>query len=157
MPDLSLIIPCLNPPESFYSMLQSVVQEADEGLEVLISNAGGLDGSRLPKSDLLNCISEPDSGQADAINKGIKRTTGDIIGYLNTDDLLFPNALNRVRDCFLNNPFMKILYGQGVHIDEEGNWLEDYPTRPWNYEHLKSQNSLCQPAVFWRSELREWL
>jgi len=152
-PPLSLIIPSLDPTPDFYEMLDGLIKTCPKDIEFIISDGGGLDTTQLPKAENLRCWSEPDSGQAHAINKGIKRSSGAIIGYLNTDDLLFPNALERILYTFAQKPEAKVIYGQGVHTDENGNWIEDYPTDPWDYQKLRTKCFLCQPAVFWRREI----
>ena len=134
-------------------MLEGLIQTSRKDTEFIISDGGGLDTSQLPTAENLSVWSEPDSGQAQAINKGIKRSSGDILGYLNTDDLLFPNALDRILEAFAEKPEAKVIYGQGVHIDENGNWIEDYPTQAWDYPKLRTNCFLCQPAVFWRREI----
>ena len=130
--------------------------EKRENLEVIVVDNLSHDNTlEIAQNAGFNCISEPDSGQSEAINKGIKRSSGDIIGFLNADDIFFPKTLSRVREVFSSKPDLKVIYGQGTHIDEWGNWLEDYTTQSWDYSALKSNNYLCQPAVFWRREIHE--
>lgn len=154
-PAISIIIPCLRPPPHFFITLEDLIRNAPEGTEIIISDGGGLDTSRLPQTPSLRCFSEPDSGQAEAINKGIRRSRGALVGYLNADDLLFPDALSRVLEMFSQGRGIQVIYGLGIHIDESGNWLEDYPTQPWDYATLKNRNFLCQPAVFWRRQIHD--
>jgi glycosyltransferase involved in cell wall biosynthesis len=103
----------------------------------------------------LKWVSERDQGQADAINKGIRATTGDVVGYLNSDDIYYPGALVAVQNFFEANPEIEVVYGEADHIDSEGRVLESYPTGDWDYNRLKEVCFLCQPAVFFRRRLTE--
>jgi glycosyltransferase involved in cell wall biosynthesis len=105
----------------------------------------------------LRWVSESDGGQADAVNKGLAMTTGDIIAWINSDDVYYPGAFAAVRATFLAQPQIQALYGQADHLDQADQVLEPYPTEPWNYARLKEQCYLCQPAVFFRRSLvRQW-
>jgi len=154
-PTISLIVPCKEPPAIFYNTLNQLTKESGLSLEIFISDGGGLDSKQLPSNPNLRFKSEPDLGQAEAINKGIGQTSGEILGYLNVDDSLFPGALQKVVEFFHQNPNTNVAYGQGVHIDEDGKWLEDYPTQDWDYSALQETCFLCQPAVFWRRQIHD--
>ncbi|AFY60486.1 glycosyltransferase family 2 protein [Synechococcus sp. PCC 6312] len=97
-----------------------------------------------------NWQSRPDLGQADAVNQAIAATTGDIIAWINSDDIYYPGAFAAVAEIFITNPNILVIYGQANYIDAEDQVLEPYPTQAWNYEALKDICYLCQPAVFFR-------
>lgn len=117
---------------------------SDETVSILESHAGGL-----------RWISERDRGQAHAVNKAIAATDGEIIGWLNSDDVYYPGALARVAAFFKANPGVDVVYGQADHIDEAGEAFEAYPTVPWDLDRLRERCFICQPAAFIRRRALE--
>lgn len=106
-------------------------------------------------SDSLRWISEPDQGQADAVNKGLAMTSGDIIAWINSDDIYYPQAFRQVLAFFEEYPDVVGVYGQADWIDKFDNVIAPYPTKPWCYRQLTKECYLCQPAVFLRRTLVE--
>ncbi len=98
----------------------------------------------------LTAVIEPDAGQADAVNKGLARGTGAVIGWLNSDDVYYPGACARALDVFESHPDVDVVYGEADHIDQDDRVIEPYYTEPFSYERLKDVCFLCQPAVFFR-------
>ncbi|MEW5859435.1 MAG: glycosyltransferase [Cyanobacteriota bacterium] len=105
----------------------------------------------------LRWISEPDNGQADAVNKGIAMTTGEIIAWINSDDVYYPGAFEAVNAVFEAYPEIQVVYGDADFIDEQDQAFKAYHTEPWNYDRLIENCYLCQPAVFFRRNLVEEL
>jgi glycosyltransferase involved in cell wall biosynthesis len=154
----SIVIPSLNQGEFLERTLESVLAQGEVDLEVLVFDGGSSDRTLeiLERFESrIFWVSGKDGGQADAINRGLARATGDILAYLNSDDVYFDGAIRRVRDHFLANPESKIVYGNGDHIDGNDQFMTAYPTRPWDYERLYETCFLCQPTVFWRREVVE--
>lgn len=103
--------------------------------------------------DQLRWTSEPDSGQADAVNKGIRMTEGDIIAWINSDDIYYPNTFAIVQKIFLDNLDVNVVYGNANWIDESGGFLVQYPVEKWDYKRLWENNYICQPSVFFRRSI----
>jgi glycosyltransferase involved in cell wall biosynthesis/SAM-dependent methyltransferase len=153
----SIVVPSYNQGEYIGSTLDSVLTQSgsDFSLEVLVYDGGSGDGTvdvlRKYKSDKrLHWISRPDRGQANAINQGLKAAKGDILAYLNSDDVYYPETLARVADHFRANPKCWALYGDAQHLHADGSVMGAYITEDWNYARLLDTCYICQPAVFWR-------
>lgn len=126
-------------------------------------DGGSTDGTQkiLKKySDKIIWFSEKDEGQSAAINKGLKMATGDIVGYLNSDDILLPGSLNMVANHFMNSPEIYWVTGKCNVIDDKGKKYRSFITvykNFWlkflrNYTSLLIVNYISQPATFWRRE-----
>src|SRR6266508_5744681 len=106
-PRISIITPSFNQGDFIEQTILSVLLQDYPNLEYLVMDGGSSDTTLniLKKySGKVTWMSEPDKGQTHAINKGLRRATGSIVGYLNADDLLLPGTLNKVMDAFVNQP-----------------------------------------------------
>lgn len=157
----SVITPSFEQAAFIERTIQSVLNQHDPDWEYVICDGGSRDqtldilhryGDLYPN---LQWISAPDQGQTDAINKGIALTQGEIIAWINSDDIYYPGAFQAVRAIFASHPEVEVVYGQGNYIDEADQVLEPYPTHEWNYEQLLEDCFLCQPAVFFKRSLVE--
>jgi glycosyltransferase involved in cell wall biosynthesis len=145
--------------------IQSVVDQQYPNLEHLVIDAGSTDQTVaiLKKYSHLLWISEPDRGQSDAFNKGIKRATGEVIGFLNSDDKLMPGALATVARELSDHPEKQWLTGSYQVITADGQprdqmivwykswlrwWMQRLPS--WGLSILKINNPIIHPSTFIR-------
>lgn len=115
LPKISIIIPTLNQARFIEETIQSVLSQNYPNLEVIVCDGGSIDGTQdiLKKyADSLTWTSEPDRGQVDAINKGLRQATGDVVAYINSDDIYTPNTLLSVGKYFIDHPETQILTGK---------------------------------------------
>jgi glycosyltransferase involved in cell wall biosynthesis len=152
---VSIITPSYNQGRYLERTIRSVLEQR-RPFEYLVMDGGSRDESveiLQRYSAELQWVSEPDRGQADAVNKGLARATGEIIGWLNSDDIFYPGAVAAAVDFLMRRPDIDVVYGNGNHIDEQDRVIEPYPTEDWDFERLKERCFLCQPAVFFRRRL----
>ncbi|GAB4532319.1 MAG: hypothetical protein Fur0018_20880 [Anaerolineales bacterium] len=156
-PRISIITPSYNQADFLEATIQSVLTQDYPAVEYLIVDGGSTDGSadiiRRYAAHLAWWVSEPDQGQADAIRKGLARATGEVLAWLNSDDVyLSAHVLSRVAACFRENPQAAVVTGEGQRIDGRGRPLRDIHIPPaWLHpEALRYRNAVLQPATFIR-------
>jgi len=164
-PKISIITPSLNQGNFIEQTILSVLSQGYPELEYLVMDGGSSDTtlSILKKyAGKVTWISEADKGQTHAINKGLRRATGSIVGYLNADDLLLPGTLKKVGESFINNPQTCWVTGKCRIVDEKNNEIRRPITVYKNallglhsFSMLLMTNYISQPATFWRREALE--
>jgi glycosyltransferase involved in cell wall biosynthesis len=163
---ISIVTPSFNQGAYIRRTIDSVLsQQGDFELEYRVIDGGSTDDTLdILKSygDQLSWISERDNGQVDAINKGLSTATGDIVGWLNSDDLLQPNALARVAETFAAQPDAIWVHGRCSIIDEHDaevrRWVSAYKhfrSRRHSFENLLTENYISQMTAFWRREAHD--
>jgi len=120
LPKISIITPCLNGARYIGDAIESVLRQGYTNCEHLVVDGASTDGTvtKLQQYPYLAVISEPDQGSHDAMNKGIARAAGDIIGFLNVDDVYPDNTLLRVGTTFAANPDIDIVLGDSVVFED---------------------------------------
>lgn len=162
-PRISVITPSYNQGRFIKETIDSVLSQNYPNLEYWIIDGGSTDETvTLLKSygKKIHWISEKDKGQANGINKGMKRATGEIVTYLNSDDVFLPNALNTIADFFFTHPEAQWVSGDYFIIDEVGNKIQSYVARyktllreSPTLSKLSIANYVIQPSTFWRRDL----
>jgi len=162
---ISIVTPTLNQSAYLRQTLASVLsQRGDFELESIVIDGGSTDGTiDLLKSiddPRLRWISEKDTGQANAINKGLTMCTGEVRAWLNSDDVYVDGALAAVARTFGENPPARWAAGHCQIIDSGGREIRKSITRyknrnlqRYSYKRLLRENFISQPSVFWRAEL----
>lgn len=164
---ISVITPVYNMVSFIEEAIKSVLsQKGDFDLEYIVMDAKSTDGTLevLQKFDKqLKLISEKDKGQADAINKGLKLATGDIVAFLNADDRYTDGALEKVANFFSKNPEYMWVTGFCNIIDKEGRIdpSREFVTKYKNKKlkaytftkFLTENNFISQPSTFWKRSL----
>jgi glycosyltransferase involved in cell wall biosynthesis len=162
LPRISIVIPSFNKAGYIGKTLKSIAEQNYPNLEVIIQDPGSTDGSlkvintyvkKYPR--IFRLYKEKDSGQLDAINKGLNKSKGDILAYINADDVYEPGAFSAVGEYFTKNPKTLWLAGQGRVINKDDLEIAKAITGYKNillkfnsYHLLLTTNYLIQPSVF---------
>ncbi len=160
LPTISVVTPSLNQCEYIDAAVDSVLEQVYPALDYLLLDGGSTDGALeilASYGERLNWISEPDIGQAAAVNRGWRGSRGDILGWLNSDDCYMPGALQLVGEYFHTHPHVDMIFGDCDLIDDRGRTIGKYETRAFDYPDFlrKAVNYIPQPAVFLRREMLE--
>jgi len=154
LPLVSIVTPSYNAAGFLEETIQSVLSQDYPRIEYIVMDGGSTDGTLdiLHKyQGRLQYRSEPDHGQADAINKGFKLSRGSVFAFLCADDTYLPGAVGTAVRHLQANPGYAGIYGEGHLTDETGKILCRYPTLDFDSELLKNDCFICQPASFlWR-------
>lgn len=161
-PVVSVVTPSFNQAEFVEETILSVLSQDYPHIEYLVIDGGSTDGSvdiiRRYADRVAYWVSEPDRGQSHAINKGFRRSTGEILTWLNSDDTLCPGAVRRVVQAFEAHEQALLVRGAGNLINRDGSTiLGTKPPGDFNpVRMLRSAGGVPnQPSVFWRRRLFE--
>lgn len=158
LPLISVITPSFNQGGFIQRTIESVVGQSYPRIEHLVMDGASTDATvevlgryreRHPES--FDFVSEPDRGQAHAVNKGYDLARGEIVGWLNSDDTYEPGTLAAVAEVFRTHPECDMVYGRAHYVDQNDELLGAYPTRAeLDWETLAHECFICQPTVFLR-------
>lgn len=158
-PLVSIITPSYNQGKWLEETILSVLNQTYSNIEYIVIDGGSTDQSKLIIEKYANRLTywqcEPDGGQAAALNIGFKKAKGDVIAYLNADDLLEPNAVEGIINAYEVNQEFSIYYGKCKTIDAEGKLLEEGNGNQVYFNDLAAEGMLpnmYQPACFFNRE-----
>jgi len=140
-PVLSIVTPSYNQADFVEECIRSVRDQSYDDVEHIVVDGGSTDGTaeileRCEDDYDLRWVSEPDDGQSNAVNKGIRMADGDWIGWQNSDDFYLDGAFEAFDDARRANPDADVVYGDVVVVDENGQRLRRlYQTRPSKFVH----------------------
>ncbi|MBM3703351.1 MAG: glycosyltransferase, partial [Actinobacteria bacterium] len=157
-PKISIVTPSFNQGKFLEETILSILNQNYPNLEYIIIDGGSMDNSveiiKNYADRLSYWVSERDNGQSDAVNKGFRKATGEIIGWLNSDDTYLSGCLQYVVEAFNRNPDADAIYGNFVYTNENGKILRKRLVfSKFRYETLLFHDYLGQPAVFFRREV----
>ncbi len=158
LPTVTIVTPSYNQAEFLEAAILSVLNQDYPKIEYLIIDGGSTDGSveimRKYQDRLEYWVSEPDRGQSHAINKGFERANGEILGWLNSDDLYCPGAVRAAVDFLKSHPDVALMYGRADLIDSEGGILHPIPWEDFDVPGCiaRQRYPIPQPAAFFRRD-----
>ncbi len=140
LPLISIVTPSLNQAGYLGATLQSVLNQDYPSIEYIVIDGASSDGStdilRRYEARLAYWVSEPDHGQSEAINKGMRRARGQVLAYLNSDDCYLPGALRSVADFFNRRPDIGLAFGSCLVIGQQGEALGTMPRREFSLKRM---------------------
>ena len=159
IPKITIVTPSYNQGEFIERTIQSVLNQNYPNIEYIICDGGSTDNTieilNKYSSQISWWCSEKDNGQTDAINKGMKRATGDIVCWINSDDVLLPNSLDYVGNFFRENTDIDFIMGISLEIDKYDNICKKTHTILTKWMALRGAYNINQQGMFWRRTVFE--
>lgn len=158
LPLVSIVTPSFQQGPYLRACIESVLRQDYARIEYLVFDGASTDGS----VDILRSYgdrffwrSEPDGGQAAAVNLGLQRARGEMFAFLNSDDLLLPGAVSAAVRTFTENPAVDVAYGRATVVDSDARPLRPFPTQAFDAPVFVEHCFISQPATFWRRQLHD--
>ena len=159
LPSIAIVTPSYMQGDFIAQTIESVIGQDYPKLAYTVQDGGSTDGTtgvlRRFSPQLSSWTSHPDTGQSRAVLAGFRKVRGDIMAYLNSDDLLMPGALRYVGEFFRRHPQVDAIYGHRVVIDEHGREVGRWVLPPHDPEILRWVDYVPQETLFWRSQIYE--
>jgi glycosyltransferase involved in cell wall biosynthesis len=156
-PRITIVTPSYNQGEYIEETIRSVLLQGHPDLEYMIIDGGSKDQSveiiRKYEQWLAYWVSGPDGGQTSAINDGFRRASGELVSWINSDDLLQANALHAVGRAARGYPDAGMIYGAGAKVDAHGNIVKKIPYRPYDRRLLQTKYFIMQQSSFIRRDV----
>jgi glycosyltransferase involved in cell wall biosynthesis len=162
-PLVSVVTPSYNQEAFIEDALRSVINQDYPNVEHIVTDGGSTDGTIdiLKKYETeynLRWSSEPDNGQSDAVNKGFDKAEGEIVGWLNSDDVYFSKStITDIVDMFESNPGIDVVYGDDVFLDESGTIIRARKLYDWDFDRMLRWGwwgwTPASEASFYRSDV----
>lgn len=160
LPKISVVTPSFNQAEFLERTIKSVLNQGYPNLEYIIIDGGSTDGSvdiiRKYQSQLAYWVSESDKGQSHAINKGLRRATGDWVAWQNSDDIYYSGVFSKLAQMAGKNPGTNLIVGNMLLVDTNDQILRDIRyVWPCHKAMLVEGMLLANQASFWRREVHQ--
>ncbi len=158
LPKISIVMPSYNKVQFIEKSILSVLNQDYSNTELIIIDGGSEDGTidiiKKYENKITLWISEKDQGQSDALNKGFKHCTGEIYGWLNSDDIYLPNAFKNATSALEQNVDKKIVFGDWLSINSQDNIIDYNHAFDFNLNHFKYEGfHLNAQSMFWRNNV----
>jgi glycosyltransferase involved in cell wall biosynthesis len=159
-PKISVVTPSYNQGGFIEATIRSVLDQGYPNLEYIVMDGGSTDGTEKViegySEHLAYWVSEPDDGQTDALIRGFDRASGDILCWLNSDDLFEPFTLREVAETFTRHPDWQVVYGDELAIDADGHPFAIKKEIPYHrFVWMYDFNFVPQSSTFWRRGIYE--
>jgi glycosyltransferase involved in cell wall biosynthesis len=154
LPKVTIVTPSYQQAAFLEQTICSVLDQDYPNIEYMVIDGGSTDGSveiiQRYASRLAYWVSEPDSGQAEAINKGLLRATGEIVAWINSDDYYLPGAVRRAVEVLTAQPELGFVYADVLAVDGAGRPVNRMRYGDWGLDGLLAFRMIGQPSVFIR-------
>ena len=154
LPKISVVTVSYNQGQFIEANIRSVIAQDYENIEHIVIDGGSTDDTVciLKRYPHINWVSEADGGQSEALNKGFRKVTGQIVAWVNSDDKLAPGALNKVASYFLKNPGEYAVVGNQAIIDSSGTYMRVNKPIDYDYDYLLNvATGITQNSIFFKS------